>query len=66
MVESWSYPMEKKSGTMPPTNDSEHDPLLEIVPDPEQFETLLQDVLDSVKKYRESQQQKEEPGPEEG
>lgn len=58
--------MNKKSGTTPPTSDSEHetDPLLEIVPDPEQFETLLQDVLESVRKYRESKHQEEEPGPE--
>ena len=58
--------MNKKSESDPPSSDSEPRPEQpwEITHDPEQFEGLLQDVVDSVRKYRESQRPKEEPAPE--
>lgn len=58
--------MNKKSEPTPPKSDSEPELPGEIVPDPKQFEDILQDVIDSVRKYREYQSQKEEPGPEPG
>ncbi|HKV10529.1 MAG TPA: hypothetical protein VJ725_20480 [Thermoanaerobaculia bacterium] len=68
VVKSWSCPMNKKSGSTPPKSDSEHEPELpgEIAPDSKQFEDILQDVVESVRKYREYQRQKEEPDPEPG
>ncbi|HKV10490.1 MAG TPA: hypothetical protein VJ725_20280, partial [Thermoanaerobaculia bacterium] len=58
--------MNKKSESDPPSSDSEPrpEPPREITHDPEQFDGLLQDVVDSVRKYRESQRQKEDPAPE--
>ena len=58
--------MNKKSESDPLPSDSEPKPEQpwEITHDPEQFDGLLQDVVDSVRKYRESQRRKEEPAPE--
>lgn len=58
--------MKKKSMPPPPPTAPEPQPQRETVPDPERFEDILQDVVESVRRYREYQRQKEEPGLERG